>query len=186
MSQIRFKDKVVDSSCPTENRQQRTDVADAVPGSEAKSKSQSREFRRRSKSHSYSLHRIVNETARAWSIECLQYEIQEIISPASIKQAVEVQTEAEHIKRAESLQSEGDQQSEINLARGKQPEIATALNNIPQFKIPAHMPNRSKSAQEINKHVSDGVNKHSVDNKCDLKAKARENHGNEEPQQIRS
>ena len=37
--------------------------------------------------------RIVNETARAWSIEC---------------------------KRTESLQSEGDQQSEINLARGRQ------------------------------------------------------------------
>ena len=35
--------------------------------------------------------------------------------------AMEMQAEAERRKRAESLQSEGDQQSEINLARGKQP-----------------------------------------------------------------
>ena len=36
---------MVDSSYPTENRQRRTDVARAVSQSEAKSKSQSREFR---------------------------------------------------------------------------------------------------------------------------------------------
>ena len=68
--------------------------------------------------------------------------------------------------------------------------IATVLNNSCQFKIPAHMLNRSRSAQditvvyevtdresfnkvtvwvgEINKHVSDGVNKLPVENKCDL------------------
>ena len=66
--------------------------------------------------------RIVNETARAWRIEYLQHEIREIISPASIKQAMEMQAEAEHRKREEILQSEGDQQSDINLARGKQPD----------------------------------------------------------------
>ena len=31
MSQIRFRDKVVESSCSSENRQQRTDAAGAVP-----------------------------------------------------------------------------------------------------------------------------------------------------------
>ena len=68
--------------------------------------------------------------------------------------------------------------------------IATVLNNSCQFKIPAHMLNRNRSAQditvdydvtskesfsnvmvwvgEINKHVSDGVNKLLVENKCDL------------------
>ena len=62
--------------------------------------------------------RIVNEAARAWRIECLRYEIRDIIPLASIKQAMEMQAEAEHSKREEILQSEGDQQSEINLARG--------------------------------------------------------------------
>ena len=64
--------------------------------------------------------RIVNETARAWRIECLRYEIRESIPPASIKQAMEMQAEAEHSKREEILQSEGDQQNKINLARGEQ------------------------------------------------------------------
>ena len=61
--------------------------------------------------------RIVNGTARAWSI---QHEIREIISPASIKQAMEMQAEAEHRKREEILQSEGDQHGDISLDRGKQ------------------------------------------------------------------
>ena len=47
-----------------------------------------------------------------------------------------------------SCRSEGDQQSN---------NIATVMNNIHQFKIPAHRLNRSRSAQEINKHVSDDV-----------------------------
>ena len=39
----------------------------------------------------------------------------------------------------------------------KSNKIATVLNNIHHFKIPAHRLHRSRSAQEINKHVSDGV-----------------------------
>ena len=113
---IQFSDKMKDSSCPTENRCH---------------KSSSREFRRISSFHSYSLHRkrcdptlgarhedagkdlrrarysqsgcCVNGIARAWSI---QYEIREIISPASTKQAMEMQAEAERRKREEILQSE--------------------------------------------------------------------------------
>ena len=48
--------------------------------------------------------RTDNGTARAWSNECRQYEIREIIFPASIKQAMEMQAEAEHRKREECLQ----------------------------------------------------------------------------------
>ena len=61
--------------------------------------------------------RIVNETAIAWSIERLRYQIQGIIPLASTKQAMEMQAEADRRKREEILQSEGDQQSEINLSR---------------------------------------------------------------------
>ena len=39
-------------------------------------------------------------------------------------------------------------------------KITIVLNNSYQFKI---------RLGEINKHVSDGVNKHPVENKCDLK-----------------
>ena len=50
--------------------------------------------------------RTVNGTARACSIECHQYEIREIIFPASIKQAMQMQAQAqaEHRKREECLQ----------------------------------------------------------------------------------
>ena len=34
------------------------------------------------------------------------------------------------------------------------------------------MLNRSRNVQEINKHVSDGVNEHPVENKCDLRPKS--------------
>ena len=50
-------------------------------------------------------------------------------------------------------------------------QISTMLNSIHQFKIQAHRLNRSRSAQEINKHVSEGVYKHHVENKCDVDAK---------------
>ena len=53
-------------------------------------------------------------------------------------------------------------------------QIATVLNSIHQFKIQAHRLDRSRSAQEINKHVSDGVNKD------------REDQRSERLQQIRS
>ena len=69
--------KVVDSSHPTENRQQRTDAADAVPESSKKERD------------------TLNQAGRAWNIECLQCEIREIIFPASIKKAMEMQAEAE-------------------------------------------------------------------------------------------
>ena len=36
-------------------------------------------------------------------------------------------------------------------------KIATVLNNIHQFEILAHRLNRSRSAQEINQHVTDGI-----------------------------
>ena len=45
----------------------------------------------------------LNQATRAWNLESLQNKIRKIISPASINQAMEVQVEAEHIKRAESL-----------------------------------------------------------------------------------
>ena len=47
---------------------------------------------------------IVKEAARAWSIECLRHEIQDIVPLASIKQAMEMQAEGDRRKREEILQ----------------------------------------------------------------------------------
>ena len=98
--------------------------------------------------------RNVNEAARAWSVECLWYEIREIIPPASIKQAIEMQAEAERRKREETLQSEGDQQSEINLARQQQDCDSVGQQSSVQD------PNRNRSSQNIT--VYDVTSKESI------------------------
>ena len=84
-----------------------------------------------------------------------------------IKKAMEMQAEAE------CRRSERDQQSEINLARGKQPG-RDSVEQHPSVQDPGAQARRSRSAQEINKHVSEGINKD------------REDQRSERLQQIRS
>ena len=170
MSQVRFSDKVVDSSCPTENRQQRTDAVDAVPEREAKanpSSESSEEYRNltgtvctgndaiRNRARmtlektleerdtlNQAVVRIVNETAKAWSIECFRHVIQGIIPLASIKQAMETQAEADRSKVKETSRVK----SMWNDERQQDCEV---LNNSCQFKIQPHMLNRNRSSQDI-------------------------------------
>ena len=105
MSQIEFSDKVVDSSCPTENRCHRCrkqipfqrvlkkieipqlQFAQETMRSEIGRMTLEKTFQERH-THNQAVVRIVIETAGAWSIECLQYEIPDIILPASIKKAM--------------------------------------------------------------------------------------------------
>lgn len=63
--------------------------------------------------------RAINESSKNWGIKCMRYEIRDIILPINIKNAMEKQAEAERRKRAEILQSEGERESEINIAIGK-------------------------------------------------------------------
>lgn len=63
--------------------------------------------------------RAINESSKNWGIRCMRYEIRDIILPVNIKNAMEKQAEAERRKRAEILQSEGERESEINIAIGK-------------------------------------------------------------------
>ena len=119
MSQIRFSDKVVDFSCATENRQQSTDAAGAVPEREAKanpSPESSEEDRDstvtactgndaiRNRAHDAGKHFRSQDCQRTWSVECLRHEIQDIIPLASILQAMEMQAKADRRKREEILQ----------------------------------------------------------------------------------
>ena len=60
----------------------------------------------------------INEAALSWGIKCLRYEIRDIAPPASVRQAMDLQAEAERRKRADILQSEGDRQARINDAEG--------------------------------------------------------------------
>lgn len=61
---------------------------------------------------------VINEAAEAWGLQCMRYEIRDISPPAGVRAAMELQAEAERRKRAQILESEGQRQSEINVAEG--------------------------------------------------------------------
>ena len=91
---------------------------------------------------------------------------------------MEMQAEADRRKREEILQSEGDQQSEVSQARGKQPDCDSVEQHSSVQDPGAHSQPKiddvtSKESfdkvkirvSEINKHVSDGINKDSENQK---------------------
>ena len=74
---------------------------------------------------------------------------------------MEIQAEAEHRKHEEILQSEGDQQSEISQARGKQQDCDTVEQQSSAQDPGAHSQPKQKMSRarnrSINKHVSDSI-----------------------------
>ncbi|KAK4528007.1 hypothetical protein GAYE_SCF47G5941 [Galdieria yellowstonensis] len=69
----------------------------------------------------------INDAAKDWGMRCLRYEIRDISPPANVRKAMELQAEAERRKRAQILDSEGEQQSDINIAEGR--KRATILSS---------------------------------------------------------
>ncbi|OEH78611.1 spfh domain band 7 family protein [Cyclospora cayetanensis] len=61
----------------------------------------------------------INSAAKPWGVTCLRYEIRDILLPANIRSAMERQAEAERLKRAEVLRSEGERERLVNLALGQ-------------------------------------------------------------------
>lgn len=60
----------------------------------------------------------INKAGKSWGIECMRYEIKDILPPASVQKAMNMQAESERRKRAMILDSEGLRASEINKAEG--------------------------------------------------------------------
>ncbi|XP_018468990.1 uncharacterized protein LOC108840661 [Raphanus sativus] len=65
----------------------------------------------------------INVAAKHWGLECLRYEIRDIMPPNGVKIAMEMQAEAERRKRAQILESEGTRQAHINIADGKKSSV---------------------------------------------------------------
>lgn len=61
----------------------------------------------------------INKASSAWGITCLRYEIRDISIPEKVREAMQMQVEAERKKRAAILESEGIKQADINVAEGK-------------------------------------------------------------------
>jgi len=67
--------------------------------------------------------KAINESATAWGVECMRYEIKDITPPRSIANAMEMQAEAERKKRALVLESEGDKLAQINRAEAYKQKV---------------------------------------------------------------
>ncbi|VEL42285.1 unnamed protein product [Protopolystoma xenopodis] len=69
----------------------------------------------------------IGKAAQPWGIECLRYEIRDIHLPEKIKEAMQMQVEADRKKRAAILESEGQREAAINRAEGlKQGQILSS------------------------------------------------------------
>ena len=77
----------------------------------------------------------INEAATSWGLQCLRYEIRDISPPKGVRRVMEMQAEAERKKRALVLDSEGERQSNINIAEGQKNSVileseAAKMNQI--------------------------------------------------------
>lgn len=70
---------------------------------------------------------VINHAARTWGIECLRYEIKDIVPPPGIVEAMELQAEAERRKRAQVLESEGVRQAQINESEARRVRTASPV-----------------------------------------------------------
>ena len=61
---------------------------------------------------------MLSETTDTWGIECDRYEVLSIEPPADIKRSMQLEAEAERLKRKDIILSEAKRQSNINLAEG--------------------------------------------------------------------
>jgi len=72
----------------------------------------------------------INNAGEAWGIDCKRYEIRDISVPSRVKEAMQMQVEAERKKRAAILESEGIRESEINVAQGKKQAAILASEGL--------------------------------------------------------
>jgi len=68
----------------------------------------------------------LHKAAESWGVQILRYEIRDISPPEGVRQAMERQAQAERMKRATILDSEGARQAEINVAEGQRQAVILA------------------------------------------------------------
>eukprot|EP00949_MAST-11_sp_MAST-11-sp1_P004526 g4526.t1 len=66
----------------------------------------------------------INSASKPWGLECLRYEIRDIVPPSSVRASMDLLAESERRKRADILTSEGEMQAEINVAKGQAKAIS--------------------------------------------------------------
>merc|ERR1711865_1369902 len=80
----------------------------------------------------------INEAAEVWGVQCMRYEIRDIIPSASVKSVIDMEAEAERRKRAQILDSEGEREAEVNIALGmKQASVMKAEGEAAAIELKA-------------------------------------------------
>jgi len=96
----------------------------------------------------------MNQAASNWGIQCMRYEIKDIQPPKSILQAMELEVAADRQKRATILESEGQRQSQINIAEGEKEK--TVLGSEASYRDQV---NRAKGEAEAILSVAEATSK---------------------------
>lgn len=65
----------------------------------------------------------IQPAASQWGLQVLRYEIRDIMPPISVRNAMELQAEAERRKRAQILESEGARQAKVNVAEADKSQV---------------------------------------------------------------
>jgi len=94
----------------------------------------------------------INNASAEWGIQCMRYEIRDIAPPQAVRVAMEMQAEAERRKRALVLDSQGEQEAEVNVAQGKKAAAVLASEAAMQERI--NLAKGEASAIEAHAHAS--------------------------------
>jgi regulator of protease activity HflC (stomatin/prohibitin superfamily) len=77
----------------------------------------------------------LNEVSAAWGVQVHRYEVKNIVTPASVKNAMERQMAAERDRRALLARAEGEKQARINESEGKKQEMINRSEGEMQRRI---------------------------------------------------
>ena len=127
------------------------------------------ESRRRSRFHSHSLLRKqCDQKSDAWSWKrpSESKELSVRLLPGLSTKQPEIKNEVEMKAKPNAAEVKETSRAK-SIWHVERNQIATVLNSIHQFKIQAHRLDRSRSAQEINKHVFGGINKDREDQRSE-------------------
>ncbi len=98
----------------------------------------------------------VDEASDPWGIKVTRYEIKNIETPATIREAMEKQMRAEREKRQQIALSEGDRQAKINRADGIKQE-AIKLSEGERMKLENEAKGRATAILEVATATAQGI-----------------------------
>lgn len=104
----------------------------------------------------YSIVAAVDEASDPWGIKITRYEIKNIETPPTIREAMEKQMRAEREKREKIALSEGDKQAKINRAEGDKQE-AIKKSEGERIKMQNEAEGRAIAILEVAKATAQGI-----------------------------